>query len=294
MNQPQTIPHHLSERGDELDLMQLWKVLVKYKLLIIVVTILTTIGAIYYTLSLPNIYRSEVLMTHVNSNSNYVNRGDGGGLFSMFEGGGGGVGVEAEQELARLKTRSFLIEYIKEKNLKPVLFANQWNKAEEKWNDVEPLDIVAADFLNGMLTADSHRKSKANLASVIIKWKNPTDLNRVPVLANGLADALNINAKKRAISEAEKSIFFLEKELKKTDVIKSQAILYGIIEKQFQVIMAANIKDSFVFDIIDPAIVPSRSESKSILIFILTGVILGIFLGSFLAININYFKSESH
>ena len=297
MNQPQTIPHHLSERGDELDLMQLWKVLVKYKLLIIVFTTLTTLGATYYALTLPTIYKTEVLMIPVSGGGV-----SGGGLSNRLGGladmagvslGGSSAGAEGEQVLARLKTRSFLTKHIKEKNLKPILFADQWDRVEKKWIDKEPSDRDSAELLKNMIEAGSHPRSKAGLASLSIEWKNPHNPNKIADIANNLVSSINSHAKDRAILEARDSISFLEKELEQTSIVNSQTILYSLIEQQMGKIMMANIRDEFVFKVIDPAVNPKHAETKPILMVIFIGIILGIFLASFLAISANYFKGQS-
>jgi uncharacterized protein involved in exopolysaccharide biosynthesis len=60
-----------------------------------------------------------------------------------------------------------------------------------------------------------------------------------------------------------------------------------------QKIMLANIRDEFVFKIIDPAVNPRRAETKPNLIVVFIGLILGIFLATFLAVIINHFKEQS-
>jgi uncharacterized protein involved in exopolysaccharide biosynthesis len=55
----------------------------------------------------------------------------------------------------------------------------------------------------------------------------------------------------------------------------------------------ANVKDEFVFKVIDPAVHPKRAENKPILLIIFIGIVLGIFLASFLSVSINYFKGQS-
>jgi uncharacterized protein involved in exopolysaccharide biosynthesis len=57
--------------------------------------------------------------------------------------------------------------------------------------------------------------------------------------------------------------------------------------------MMANVRDEFVFKVIDPAVVPRRAEAKRTSMIILIGMMLGIFFGTFLAIGINYFKGSS-
>ena len=286
------------ERGDELSLIELWKVLVEYKLLIIVFTALTTLGAIYYASTLPTIYKAEVLMIPASGGGG----GGGGGLSNRLGGladmagvslGGSSAGAEGEQALARLKTRSFLTKHIKEKNLKPILFADQWDRVEKKWIDKEPSDRDSAELLKNMIEAGSHPRSKAGLASLSIEWKNPHNPNKIADIANNLVSSINSHAKDRAILEARDSISFLEKELEQTSIVNSQTILYSLIEQQMGKIMMANIRDEFVFKVIDPAVNPKHAETKPILMVIFIGIILGIFLASFLAISANYFKGQS-
>jgi len=268
-------------------------VLVEYKLLIIVFTALTTLGAIYYASTLPTIYKAEVLMIPASGGGG----GGGGGLSNRLGGladmagvslGGSSAGAEGEQALARLKTRSFLTKHIKEKNLKPILFADQWDRVEKKWIDKEPSDRDSAELLKNMIKAGSHPRSKAGLVSLSIEWKNPHNPNKIADIANNLVSSINSHAKDRAILEARDSISFLEKELEQTSIVNSQTMLYSMIEQQMQKIMMANIRDEFVFKIIDPAVVPKRAEVKHVPAIIFLGLLLGI-LGAFFLVSVNYY-----
>ena len=281
------------ERGDELSLIELWKVLVEYKLLIIVFTALTTLGAIYYASTLPTIYKAEVLMIPASGGVS------GGGLSNRLGGladmagvslGGSSAGAEGEQALARLKTRSFLIKHIKEKNLKSILFADQWSTVEKRWIDQEPSDREASELLLDMITTARVPKDKAGLVILSIEWKDPTNPEKIANIANNLVKSMNSHAKKRAILEAVRSVSFIEKELEKTSLLNSQIILYSIIEQQMGTIMLANVRDEFVFKVIDSAVIPTRAETKPIFMIIFIGIVLGIFISSFLAVNINYFR----
>jgi capsular polysaccharide biosynthesis protein len=293
--QPQPTSLYPVERGDELSLTELWKVLVEYKLLIIVFTALTTLYAIYYASTLPTIYKAEVLMIPASggvSSGGLSNRLGGLADMAGVSLRSSSAGVKGEQALARLKTRSFLINHIKEKNLKPILFADQWDRVEKKWIDKEPSDRDSADSLKSMIEAGSHPRSKAGLASLSIAWKNPHNPNKIADIANELVSDINFKAKQRANLEAKNSISFLEKELEQTSILKSQTIIYSLIEQQMGKIMVANIRDEFVFKVIDPAVVPKHAETKPILMVVFIGLILGIFLASFLAISTNYFKGS--
>ena len=292
--QPQPTSLYPVERGDELDLIGLWKVLVEYKLLIIVFTALTTLGAIYYASTLPTIYKAEVLMLSSSSSSSSSSLGKLSGLADMagLSMGGSSAGIEGEQALARLKTRNFLTKHIKERNLKPILFADRWSQQGKLWIDGEPSNREVSELLLGMITTSMDPRDKADLVTLSLEWENPHNPNKIADIANDLVSSMNHHAKRRAILEARDSISFLEKELEQTSILNSQTILYSLIEQQMQKIMLANIRDEFIFKVIDSAIVPKHAETKPVLMIVFVGIMLGVFLSFLFSISLNYFKKE--
>jgi uncharacterized protein involved in exopolysaccharide biosynthesis len=286
--QEQNTVSYSVERGDELSLIKLWKVLTNNKLFIIVFIALTTLGAIYYATTLPTIYKANVLMISVESDSS-GSRLDRLAGFSGIALGGGNGDVRGEQALARLKTRSFLVNHIKENNLKHFLLADQWSKEEKQWiNDKEPSDEDAYKFFLNMITAGLHVRSKANLGFLSIEWEDPANPEKIADIANNLVSSMNSHAKDRAISDAKNSIKFLEKELGRTSILNSQTILYNLIEQQIGKIMMANVRDEFVFKVIDPAVIPKRAEVKQVPAIIFLGLLLGI-LGAFFLVLVNHY-----
>ena len=289
------------ERGDELGLIELWKVLVEYKLLIIVFTALTTLGAIYYASTLPTIYKAEVLMIPASGGG-----GGGGGLSNRLGsladmagvslgGSSASVGAEGEQALARLKTRNFLTKHIKERNLKPILFADRWSQQGKLWIDGEPSNREVSELLLGMITTSMDPRDKAGLVTTLsLEWENPHNPNKIADIANNLVSSINSHVKDRAILEARDSISFLEKELEQTNILNSQTILYSMIEQQMQKIMLANIRDEFVFTVIDLAVIPNKPEPSLALIILSLAVIFGLFFSSFVAVIINSFKKQQN
>ncbi|MBT3196560.1 MAG: LPS O-antigen length regulator, partial [Gammaproteobacteria bacterium] len=137
MNQPPQNPYpypppYPVQMEDEISLIDLWRVLTKRKTSILLITLLTTLGAIIYALTAPAIYRAEVLMVSAQSE-----KGGGGmaALASQFGGLAGmagislgGAGGGTETALAVLQSRSFAQQYIQERNLKPLLFPEQWDQ----------------------------------------------------------------------------------------------------------------------------------------------------------------------
>ena len=292
-SQPQPTSLYPVERGDELSLIELWKVLVEYKRLIIVFTALTTLGAIYYASTLPTIYKAEVLM--ISSKSIRATPGKLGGLASMA-----GVAInnssniKVEQALARLKTYSFLVDFIKEKNLKPILFPNKWIEKTKKWVDEEPSDMESYKLFSGMVSGYIDPEDPALITHLLISAENPSIslLDSISKLANGLVEKINSDAKKELISESRKSVIFLKEEIEQTGIINFKTMLYGLIEGHMRQITVANVKNEFIFKIIDPAITPIKPEAKKTLSIIFIGMFLGVFFGAFFAVNINNFRKN--
>ena len=292
--QPQPTSLYPVERGDELSLIELWKVLVEYKLLIIVFTALTTLGAIYYASTLPTIYKAKVLMIPA---SNFT----GGGVMRNFgkiatlagmSVQDKSVGVEGERALARLKTRLFLVEFIEEQNLKPILFENHWDQQKKQWKGSEPSDEDAYNLMYDAITTKMDGSHTAAVIALRTKWKNLKKFDNIGDITNNLIHKLNNDAKVRLIYETKQNIRFLNKELSNTDILNAKAGLYNLIEQQTGKLMTANIRSEFIFKIIDPAISPIRAESKNQSVIILIGLFLGLFFGSFIAFIIDFFKSQ--
>ena len=282
------------EQDDELSLIAIWKVLVERKLLVIVFTTLTAMGAIYYTLTLPTIYKSEVLMVPVDNNSSTESLSS---IISSTVGfipgvGKGNFGVVIRQELARLKTRLFLVDFIISKNLKPILFSNYWDKDKSQWIGVEPSNEDAYKLLSKMITVQLDPRDKASIMSVSMEWEDPISIEAVSVTLNGLIEKINNDAKGRAVRQSEMAIDFLKKEIGRTDVVDLRETLYNVLEQEMKKKMLSSIGNEFVFLVIEPAVTPEMPENKGVFVLIILSIFLGIFFGSFIAIFLNSFGKQ--
>ena len=280
--------YHPTDQGREISLTKLWNVGLKHRFLIIFVTILTTLGAYYYSIVASKIYISEVLMVFDSDNGNGTNNLSNKSVLSSFISIGSGSGsARTEGALAKLRTFPFLKEYIDDENLKPILFADQWDIKENKWLDKEPSDLDSVEFLKSMINSWVHARNAANVTSLTITWKDPSDLDAMANIANSLVKRINLNAKKMEINKANKRIQFLKDELGKTDIVNFQKVLYKMIESQFAKIMIANTNENFIFDVIDPATVPRFPTNQKTQAFIFLGFLSGLFIGLFIAIMVD-------
>jgi len=294
MDRLDTTQQHRPMQNNEIDFSGLWKVLVKYKILILVFTTLTTLGSVYYIATMPTTYKVKVLMLpSVDNVGNSTINSKLSGLANIagisLAGKMGGSGNIGEETLVRLQTRSFLKRYVNKKNLKPDMFPEKWNKLEKKWIDTEPTDREAAELFNEMIYIDADPMDRSGKVVFYLEWENPVHIDKISDVANGVIDEVNFQAKNRALVEAKNSILFLKKELEQTSILSSQYVLYAMIEQQIQKIMLANVRKDFVFKVIDPAVIPNTPEKKPYLI-ILISMMLGFLFGFAISIGISHFK----
>ena len=287
-------PNYQSQQtGREISLNELWRELIRYKWLIILITMVSTLGASYYASKLPTVYKSELLLTSTSSgvSGNDFSAGVGGNISGLAKMAGVKLGgnvsaLRERQALARTKTRSFIVRFVDSYNLKPVLFAERWNQQKQEWLDGEPSDSEAFELFASMLTISTNEDL---LTKITLEWKNPVSYVQMPNIANNLVVSINSLAKKEAESRSRKNILFLENELKKTDLITTKRILYKLVENQMWNVMLANASTGYLFKVLDPAIIPDRAERKPILNVVILGLVSGLIMGLLIATVVNYF-----
>ena len=328
MNQPPQNPYpypppYPVQMEDEISLIDLWRVLTKRKTSILLITLLTTLGAIIYALTAPAIYRAEVLMVSAQSE-----KGGGGmaALASQFGGLAGmagislgGAGGGTETALAVLQSRSFAQQYIQERNLKPLLFPEQWDQEKGQWiiqehslftttiqslkqnllpeapttgrerenSDGSPSDWEAYKVIQGMTKVSTDKKT--GMVTLAIELTDPYQAAR---WANDAVERLNAHMRRQAIKETKRSIHFLEEELARTSLVNAQNILYNLIEEQTKNVMLANVRDEYAFKIIDPAVPPEERIKPKRKLIVILGFVLGLMLGIFIAFFRNFLENQ--
>ena len=278
---------------DEINLVDYWRVLVRYKVMIIVITLLVTFSAVTIAWLMKPIYRAEVLLAPVSNEA-----GEGmsaissqfGGFASLAGINIGPVGGDIERALATIKSRNFLRDFITDNQLMQVLFADKWDASAKTWKVKVPSDAPTVldaygIFQKNILNIDADNKT--GLVTLAIEWEDP---QQAASWANELVGRLNNHEKQLAIEEAERSIAYLKEQLAKTSVVEMQQVIYQLMEAQTKKIMLAKVRDQYTFKVIDPAVVPEkkiRPNGKLItvlgFIFGLTVSILVAFLRSMLA-----------
>ncbi|MFB1002325.1 MAG: Wzz/FepE/Etk N-terminal domain-containing protein [Pseudomonadales bacterium] len=285
---------------DEIDLRELWNALWQGKIQIAAITSVFAIASVIIALMLPNIYRSEALLAPAAESS-------GGGL-SALAGQFGGLASMAGINLSdgatdptvvaieTLKSRRFIKTFIANHNLLvPLMAADGWNDTtdtleidesiydtdNQQWvRDVsaplkpKPSDIEAHEvFTDDILSVSQDKKS--GLVTVGVNFYSPTLAKQ---WADWLVTDLNNYMRNKDLSNAERTINYLTTQLNSTSIADMQTIFYQLIEEQTKTIMLANVRQHYVLEVIDPAVVPEKEvEPKRALICVLITLLGGFF-----------------
>ncbi len=295
-------PPNPQHGDDEIDLSELFKALWKGKWIIIATTFVFAVGAVLYALSLPNIYKSDVLLAPAESSN-------GGGLSKMADQLGGlaalaGVNLRgaSQTDLAVqvMKSRQFVEAFINKHDLLvPLMASKDWDLANNKLIlDEELYNPNTGEWLrepNGMRGAiPTAQEAFEVFSKEVLGVSQDKDSglytisvkNYSPYVAqqwvNWLIEDINKVMRERTIAETSQNLAYLNTQLQKTAVADMQSTFYKLIEEQTKSLMLAEVQEEFIFKVVDPAVVPELKDGpKRALI-----CVLGVLLGGMLAVSV--------
>jgi uncharacterized protein involved in exopolysaccharide biosynthesis len=276
------------DQSEEVDLQEVWRVLVEYKRMILSVTLGAAIVAAGISLLLPNVYRAEVILAPTAAGDQ---KGDGigkalgsfGGLASLAGVSLGGGGSN-EENLAVLKSRDFLWKFVQEKKLMPILFEEEWDKAANRWKESNPkkqpgqLRLHRLFVKDGLMTIGTEKKT--SLITVSIEWE---DSRLAAEWANSLVDYLNQYLAERSIQRSERNLKYLNEALSKAQVEDFRKALLDLITQDTKNAMLATAQKDFGFKVIDPAVEPDKKAKPQRTIIVLLSAVLAGFVAVLIA-----------
>ena len=255
---------------------------------------LTILGGVSFTvvaLVATPIYRAEVLLSPMVG-------GSGGSALARLSGQLGPVAnlfgdmdassglANKEVYIATLRSRRFTHEFIRANDLLPVLFPDKWNESENAWkvSDGESLqpsmDVATRLFDKEIRTISEDRRS--GLVTLAIEWPDPV---LAAQWAEDIVSRTNKFLQDRFIAEAERSMEFLEAELRSTDVLERQQIIYRQMEVKIGDVMMAKARNEYAFIVVDPAVVPDDDSyvwpNRKVMVAV--GLMLGLLIGILVA-----------
>jgi hypothetical protein len=260
-----------------------------------------SIGAVTYSVSLPDLYRSEVLLVSTSSQSSSGGLGQLAGFANMAGVQLGSAGADSLSiTLETLKSKFFLSNFIDKFELKSaILGTTGWNDAQGDWvynenvfdksagawvSSREPSIQKAVSFFSKKML-EVEGSVKDGFVRLAITSTSP---QYSKIWTSNLVFEINDYMKNQAIQEAKKSISYLEEQLGKTDIAQMESIFYQLIEQQIKTIMLAQANNTYTLKVIDPAIVPEIKSGPNRAVISVVGFLMGLFFGVFVAFLIGY------
>jgi len=285
--------------SQEIDFVEIINIIWNGKIKIFIILFIVSILSIFYSLSLPNIYKSEATLTSVTEDTNSLSsmaRDMGGlGLANMA-----GISLGSEEGnkttigIAVLNSRQFFKNFANKYDvIVPLMASKGWNRSSNSLiYDPDIYDIALKKWVRepsnvyGVIPSiqESYKEfrkiysvsedQKTGIITISIEHYSP-------YLAKKWLEAiiLEINELSRDedILKAEKSISYLNEQIKSTNISEIKLRLFDLIQTQSQTIMLAKSTPEYLFKIIDPAVVPEIKYGPKRAVICLIGFLLGLF-----------------
>ena len=232
-------------------------------------------------------YRAQLVMVAASSESrNSLGAlGSLGGLASIAGINLGALdGKESEEALAVLQSRAFTEQFIRDRNLLPVLYARRWDAARKTWKDPddEPTMAMASRYFATLRAVN--QDAKTGLVTLSIDWRSP---EVAADWANDLVSRLNNVMRVRTTHRTDAYIEYLEKELERTTTVETRNAMSRIMETQITQRMLARVTTEYSFRVVDSALPPDPKRPirpQRVLMAVLGGI-FGLIFGCLYALT---------
>jgi uncharacterized protein involved in exopolysaccharide biosynthesis len=251
------IPYSAAPRRDEsISASDIFRILWNGRWWALAITTVSLCVGLAYAFTATPWYRAEVLLKPAEPRSPQGLAGQLGALGDLAGLAGISVGNNTSSEpIAVLTSREFAADFIREQNLLPVLFADKWDSAANRW---KTSGKDQPDIRDGVRYFDKYvlhvvEDKKTNLVTMNVDW---TDAATACAWANMLVARVNDVMRKRALTEAQDNVGYLKQELANSSLVTLQQATGRVLETELQKLMLANVSKEFAFKTIDHAQVP--------------------------------------
>ena len=282
---------------DEIDLRELFYVLLEGKWIIVSLTAFVSIVGVIYSLSLPNIYESKAMLVPVNSSSGIAGAlGSYSGLaglagISLPSGGDEGNSAKAIQKISSLSF--FENNILPNIHLPDLMAVKSWNS---KTNIVAFDESIYDTSSNSWIRGSSYPQQqipsaqesfevfktahlslsedkKSGFITLAIKHQSPFIAKQWVEL---IVNEVNAFYRQKDKSESEKAVSYLNQQISITGLSEIKQVIAQLLQEETKKLTLIEANQYYVFDYIDPpAVMEKKSEPKRALICILSALLGG-------------------
>lgn len=307
---------------DEIDLIEIVKVIWRGKFLIMLSTAVFVIVAAYHALNAKPQYSVSVLLAP----ASVYNKGISSSL-GQFSSLGAALGLPLQgkslmsESVARLNSRQFIERFIEKYEIRKYLFSGLWDDEREVWLEPQstPLSeakayvkallfpsnsddetLLTRDYREGPTYEQAYKAFKSILS---VNENSKTSLVTVSILygepylaaswANAMVYELNLEERSRALVRTEEMITSLRAKLEQTPLREVRISISNLIEEQFKLLTLAQTQEAYSFRVIDPAFpsqIPTKPNRPRMVII---AALIGFSVGLFVVLVIRLWKQHS-
>ena len=267
--------------GDEIDLRELFNVILKGKKLIIAITSIFAICSIVYSLMLPNYYSSEsILVPRDSEKSSGLTQYSGlASMAGISLPKSGGTSVFEVVEI--IKSREFVKHLMTFENVMPSIMAAKsydaasqelyfdpeiynaktktWTRKPSQNKAPKPsyLETHKA-YLGGILSISQDKKT--GLILIVIEHISPVFAKDFLALIIKEANTLK---REKDIGISSRALSYLKDELSNTSLVEIKESINQLIETQLETRMMAKINEEYSLVIIEPPFIPEERSKPN-------------------------------
>jgi uncharacterized protein involved in exopolysaccharide biosynthesis len=275
----------MREHAEDISVLEYWRGVRQDWRWFVGITAAAAVASVAVALLVPQKFLGEVVIVEAqqrrSGGASTAMLGNLGGLAGLAGIDLSALGESSASARAVLNSRMLVEEFISRNNLLPILFSDDWDATARKWttapDNTPTLWLGVKQFIEDI--REIEEDSVTGVIRVTAEWEDP---ELAAAWANGLVKLANQIVRTRDLTEAERSVAYLQSEITKTNILGLQQVLYSLIETEMQTIMLAKVKEEYAFEVIDPAVAPElRSFPHRALV-----AAIGTTLGGFIALMV--------
>lgn len=295
---------------DDFKLSDLIDILKNSKKVILGLAFISLVGSSIYSIFSPDVYTSDSLLTIVDDSeaggSGFQNIASRyGGLASLAGVSiNSGASLKSDHIIATIKSRAFYEHIAKLDGIYPALVAAKsynpqtkilsfdedlYNSVENKWIQEKPSFLSSHyEFFIKNLTVAADKKT----GFIFLAFKHISPDFAYKMTKTIIQEANNI-VRIQHIEETNKSLNYLNNELKNTMEIGTKDSISTLIDAQLKVKMIANVRENYVLRPIDDPFLPEWKSGPDRMRIVAISTIIGLIVGSFIGLYLHYFTKKA-
>lgn len=298
---------HIESTKQEIDFFELYKVLLKKKYLIAVITTLFAAFSILYSLSLTNYYKSHAVLKVTNSDnpssiSSTISQYSGLASMAGISVPSSGADSKADIVIATIKSRDFFKHLLSFDNMLQEILAadgfipktgktvydsklydeknNKWIRSPDGFKSNKPSYLEAhKEYIDNILSISQDKKS----GFIYISAEHPSPIFTHKILTIIISE-INNTMRSKQLTESDAAISYLTNLSSSTAISDIKQSIDQILENQIQTKMLATVNEDYIISIVDSPFIPEKKSKPSRSTIVIFGTLMGFIISILIAL----------